>query len=683
MTFRREHGQDVSLALSHSAHADGVGWGTSKATDHAAGRLQAEEALRRSEADFRELAGAIPQMVWVAAADGSPLFTNERWAEYTGLPFDEGRALGWHQSFDPEDLLRTQQVWQEAVAKASEYSVECRLRRRDGVYRWWLLRGAPVVGPDGAIAKWFGTFTDIDDLKLAERRIAESEERFSKIFHSGLMALSIAGQNSGRFFDVNGRWCELFGYTRIEVVGRTVFELGLWASPDDCAAFISQVFAPGVHLLRDASFRHKSGDLFHTLVAVEPVTLTGIEEPLVITALVDVTQRKVLESQLIQAQKMEGIGLLAGGVAHDFNNVLAVILGNAELLAGEVAAPQREGVGEILRAANHAAALTRQLLAFSRKQAVDPRPLDINELLSNLERMLVRLIGEDIDLAILPGSQIGLVKADAGQLEQVVVNLCVNARHAMPDGGLLRIDSANVRVAAGEAPIIGAGDHGPIAPGDWVRLMVTDSGCGISEDVLPRVFEPFFTTKKIGEGTGLGLSMVFATVRQAGGHIRVESKLGRGTSVAMYFPRTEELPAPLVGPVTATVGGTETVLVVEDEAPVRALLRTILVRAGYRVLEAASGTEAIDLAQRDAETIHVVLTDVVMPGLNGRAMSEALMAARPNLKVIFMSGYTFDIVARNGVVDDGAYFLQKPFTGSQLLSCVREALLARDEAGLL
>lgn len=672
----RKDGSTIAVSLSFSPLRDDLGTvaGISVIAHDISERLRGEEALRQSEAGLRELAEAIPQIVWATTATGSPLFANRRWEAYTGLSFEECLGSGWVWPFHPDDLPRAQQIWRDALAAATTYSLECRLMRHDGVYRWWLARGSPVLDSAGVVVKWYGTFTDIDDLILAERRIAESEERFSKFFHSGLMALSIAGRDSGRFVDVNERWAELFGYGREEVVGRSVFELGLWVSATERAGFIAEISAGGPQAHKDAAFRRKSGEVFHALTAIEPMSLRGNDEPLIMTALVDVTQRKLLESQLVQAQKLEAVGLLAGGIAHDFNNTLAVILGNAELLATEVAAAQAEEVAEILQAATHAADLTRQLLAFSRKQIIDPRTLDINLLLANLEKMLSRLLGEDIELAIRPAAAVGLIKVDGGQLEQVVVNLCVNARHAMPDGGQLRIETNNLEVGVDEAHDADAGDPEPITAGRWVTLVVRDSGCGIPAEVIPRIFEPFFTTKGVGEGSGLGLSMVYGTVQQAGGHIRVDSEVGLGTAVTLYFPRTDEPASATVAAATATGKGSETVLLVEDEAPVRMLLRTILSRAGYRVLEAAGGAAAIELASQTPDEIHVVLTDVVMPGMNGRAMAELLQGARPNLKVIFMSGYTNDIVAKSGVVEGGTFFLQKPFSRGDLLERVREAL---------
>jgi nitrogen-specific signal transduction histidine kinase/ActR/RegA family two-component response regulator len=386
--------------------------------------------------------------------------------------------------------------------------------------------------------------------------------------------------------------------------------------------------------------------------------------------LVDMAERKQLESQLLQAQKMEAVGRLAGGVAHDFNNSLGVILGYTELLMRQAGEAQRGKLQEILKATHRAAGLTHQLLAFSRKQVVDPKVLDLNTLLADLEKMLGRLIGEDVDLAIVPGADLGQVKADPGQLEQVVMNLCVNARDAMPDGGLLRLETANADVDAGHAA-----QAEIMAPGRYVMLAVSDTGSGIEKEILPKIFEPFFTTKEEGKGTGLGLATVYGIVRQAGGYVWVYSEVGQGTTFKVYLPRIDERPvAPEVKQAEVPSKGWETILLVEDEGSLRAIAGEILEEHGYRVIQAASASEAIEIAAGHPAPIHLLLTDVVMPGMNGRALAESLVAARPALKVLFMSGYTDDVIAHRGVLEAGTLLIEKPFSALALLGRVRAAL---------
>ena len=379
-------------------------------------------------------------------------------------------------------------------------------------------------------------------------------------------------------------------------------------------------------------------------------------------------ERRQLQHQLLQAQKLEAIGRLAGGVAHDFNNVLTAILGSTELLLLDTPAgvAAREELEIVRDAATRAQELIRQLLAFSARQVLQPAVVDLNALVESLGRMLRRLIGEDVTLTTAPGAGLGAVRVDPGQIEQVLVNLAVNARDAMPDGGRLTIGASNADVV----------DSGNVPRGRYVVLQVTDTGVGMTPEILARVFEPFFTTKERGKGTGLGLATVYGIVQQSGGHVEVDSAPGAGTTFRIYLPRVEapvEAP-PEAAPVTAPEEGSETVLVAEDERLVRVLVRKTLTQAGYRVLEAGGGEEALRLAARHDGTIHLLVTDVVMPGMSGRELMRRLAEVRPNVKVLYMSGYSDEAVERHGVLDPGTAFMQKPFTPSVLARRVREVL---------
>ena len=393
--------------------------------------------------------------------------------------------------------------------------------------------------------------------------------------------------------------------------------------------------------------------------------------PAVARALADaaVRQERVqLQRDLAQAQKLEAIGRLAGGVAHDFNNVLTAILGSAELLLLDTprGATSREEVEIIRDAAIRAQELIRQLLAFSARQVLQPAVIDLNDLIKNLGRMLRRLIGEDLVLVTELARDLGAVRVDPGQVEQVLVNLAVNARDAMPDGGRLVIRTANVLVT----------NSGDLASGRYVLIEVSDTGAGMDEGTVARIFEPFFTTKERGKGTGLGLATVYGIVRQSDGQISVTSAPGTGTTFRIHLPRVD---APVeksrVGrPVTAPAAGTETILVAEDEQIVRALIRKVLEQAGYTVLLGDGGTEALQLAERHGGPIHLLVTDVVMPGMNGRELARRLLERRPDTKVLFLSGYAEDAVERHGVLEPGTAFMQKPFSPSALANRVREVL---------
>ena len=388
----------------------------------------------------------------------------------------------------------------------------------------------------------------------------------------------------------------------------------------------------------------------------------------------DISELKRLESQLIQSQKMEALGRLAGGVAHDFNNLLTAIIGYSEFLLQELNPydPRRGDVEEIKKAANRAAALTRQLLAFSRKQMLQPQVLNLNTTVSNLEKMLRRLIGEDIELVTVLDPHLGRVKADPGQIEQVIMNLAVNTRDAMPQGGKLTIETRDVLLDEDYAR-----QYADVQPGSYVMLTMSDTGTGMDEETLSHLFEPFFTTKDVGQGTGLGLATVHGIVKQSGGHITVYSEPGLGTTFKIYLPQTEEASTTTSLPLTrpAALQGQETILLVEDADMVRDLARRTLTFRGYTVLEAHDGEEALRLSTQHEGPIHLLVTDVVMPGgISGRQLAERLMATRPEMRVLYMSGYADDAIVRHGLLEPGMAFLQKPFAPDILALKVREVL---------
>ncbi|HVH08772.1 MAG TPA: ATP-binding protein, partial [Gemmatimonadales bacterium] len=387
----------------------------------------------------------------------------------------------------------------------------------------------------------------------------------------------------------------------------------------------------------------------------------------------DVTGVKRLEQQFFQAQKMEAVGRLAGGVAHDFNNLLTAILGSTELLREMIPTdhPGREEAEETRKAALRAADLTRQLLAFSRQQVLAPRVLSLNDVVVDMDRMLRRLIGEDIDLRTVLAGDLGAVRADPGQLEQVIVNLAVNARDAMPTGGKLTIETANT--ALDEAY---AAARPVVAAGRYVMLAVSDTGAGMDEATKARLFEPFFTTKPKGKGTGLGLATVYGIVKQSGGYISVYSEPGRGATFKVYLPRVDAAVEPVEAAPAAggSLRGSETVLVVEDQGEVRSLTRRVLEARGYQVLVAASGQEAMRLAEERPGAIDLLLTDVIMPGMSGRGLGLLLAAAHPAMKVLYVSGYADESIVHQGMLEPGVWFLQKPFTPEALARKVREVL---------
>jgi len=426
--------------------------------------------------------------------------------------------------------------------------------------------------------------------------------------------------------------------------------------------------------------RHKNGN-WRTLESRASTILDerGNVERLVLVNR-DITERKQLEEQFRQAQKMEAVGRLSGGVAHDFNNLLGVIIGYGEILQESItsADPLRVSVDEILKASHRAASLTRQLLAFSRQQMLDPKILDLNAVVRDMEKMLRRLIGEDIELKTELDPAVARIKADAGQIEQVVLNLAVNARDAMPRGGKVVLTTSNFHM---DEEFIRRYPY-PVALGDYLLLTVSDTGIGMDAATRLRVFEPFFTTKEKGKGTGLGLSMVYGVVKQSGGYIDVMSEPNAGATFKIYLPHAQgELVPQIHGELLASQHGTEMILLVEDEPSLRALARHQLESCGYSVFEAGSGAEALEVARKYTGTIHLLLTDVVMPGMNGRTLAEELLRQRPNVSIVYMSGYTGQVVGADGVLDEGSCFLAKPFTREALARKLREALDGKNAMG--
>lgn len=422
----------------------------------------------------------------------------------------------------------------------------------------------------------------------------------------------------------------------------------------------------------EVRLRRRDGSLFDGSVLVRALNPEDLSEGY-IAALTDLTEHNQLEQQVIQAQKMEAIGRLAGGVAHDFNNLLTSILGYSDLLASRLPAdsPLRRYAGEIRKASEVAATLTRQLLTFSRKQLLQPSVLQVNDVIEEIRLMMERLTGEGVSLEMKLSPNLGCIRADQGQIEQVILNLVVNSRDAMPQGGSITIETANVDFN-GDA----ADDYPASTAGPYVMLRVADTGAGMDEETKKRMFEPFFTTKEKGKGTGLGLATTYAIVKQCGGTLWVESQVGEGTTIKVYLPRVSEQCETEIGHDEPRVGteGTETILVAEDESAVRELAGEVLRKCGYTVLEAVDGGDALRIAADHGGVIDLLLTDVVMPGINGQELAKRLTAQRPGLRVLYVSGYTDNVIAHNGILDPGTCFLQKPFTPLLLTEKVREVL---------
>jgi two-component system, cell cycle sensor histidine kinase and response regulator CckA len=504
---------------------------------------------------------------------------------------------------------------------------------------------------------------------LTERKRAE--ERFHKAFNANPAPITIASISDGRYIDVNESFLRLTGYRREEVIGRTSLELKFWERPEDRAKLVDLLEKQASVRDLEITFHTKSGEQRTALDSADIIEIDG--QKCIIAFLTDITERKNLENQLRQAQKMEAIGRLSGGIAHDFNNLLSVILGYSDDLHEQLVDKPalRRKAEEIKKAGRRAATLTRQLLAFSRQQVLNPKVLDLNEVVVDVEKMLQRLIGEDIELSVKLDRSLGSVKADQGQIEQVIINLVVNARDAMPTGGRVMIETSNVDLDDDYAR-----KHPPVTPGSYILLAVSDTGTGMDAETQAHIFEPFFTTKDLGKGTGLGLATTYGVVKQSGGFIWVYSELGNGTTFKIYLPRTgKDLRAekPAVG-LVKSLRGTETILLVEDEEALRELTHEMLVTSGYTVLKAESPARALEIVRGFAGPIHLLLSDVVMPGMSGPDLAEILVCQSPETRVLYMSGYTSHSVNLRGLVESEAVTLQKPFTRELLLRQVRNLL---------
>ena len=549
----------------------------------------------------------------------------------------------------------------EAVSAGRDYSVRAAIRSRDEL-------GQLTAGINHML----------DEIQSRDQALQESEEKYRRLFEANPNPMWVYDPETLAFLAVNEAAVRLYGYTQGEFLGMTIKDI---RAPEEIPALLEKLREPPSAASRsDGPWRHrrKDGTGIEVEISSSALVLGGTAARLVMAS--DVSDKRKLEAQLVQAQKMEAIGRLAGGVAHDFNNLLGVITGYSELLERNL---QAEGAGhqrleQIQKAAQRAAALTRQLLAFSRKEVVQPRVLDLNEIVADVEKMLQRLIGEDVHLVTKLGTDLGKVKADRGQIDQILMNLAINARDAMPDGGNLWIETANATLDAAYLKT-----HADVQPGPFLMLAVSDTGHGIDAETLSKVFEPFFTTKGEGKGTGLGLATVFGIAKQSGGHVSVYSEPGRGTTFRVYLPRMDAVDSgrEAAAPATAPPVGTETVLLVEDSDSLRPMIHEILAAAGYDVLDSADPLEAVGRARSHGGPLDLVLTDVIMPNMSGPDLVRAVQATRPEIKVLFMSGYTNDAIGRQGVLDPGVHLLQKPFTTDALLASVRSALDQSRAAG--
>jgi two-component system cell cycle sensor histidine kinase/response regulator CckA len=629
-------------------------------------RDRAEAELRDSEHQYKLLFDTSPAPMWVFDRETLCfLAVNEAAVRHYGFSREEFLAMTIRdvrpkdETLDPVEVLLP---YGEGAGRVEAW----RHRKKNGALMEVEITSNSLIfaGKPAELVLAHDITNLIDNLE----QLRQSEERFAKAFRSSPLPITISTRAEGRYLDVNDAFLKMVGSTREEVVGSKVGDIKVWIDPEGRGAMLQQLAETGSVRAFPAKFGTPSGDIRIVEISAELIDINGVPCLLAITH--DVSEEKRLEEQFRQAQKMEAVGRLAGGIAHDFNNMLSVIIGYSELLQDRFeSGPSRKAADEIKKAAERTVSLTRQLLAFSRRQVLSPRIMDLNITIANLATMLTRMIGEDIELVLAPMPALGCVKADPAQVEQIIMNLVVNARDAMPQGGKVVIATSNLEVDSSNTY-----EHPSVRPGSYVLLAVSDTGSGMSETTKLHIFEPFFTTKGPGKGTGLGLSMVYGVVNQSGGYIWVDSAPGKGTTFRIYFPRVNE--AATVEPRKVEfpmVKGSETILLVEDEESLRLLTASSLESNGYKVLQAGGGEEGIRLAKQHGH-IDLLMTDVVMPGLSGRDLAALLRLSLPQVKLLYISGYTGDVISQHGVLETDATLLEKPFTKSALLNRVRMVL---------
>ncbi|HEX4766278.1 MAG TPA: PAS domain S-box protein [Lichenihabitans sp.] len=645
---------------------------------------EANAALAASEGRLRAFMNAMPNQVWTSAADGQLDWFNDQVYRYAGGLPGELDGAGWTRMVHPDDLDHAAERWQGALRDQTVYETEFRLRRSDGSFRWHIARAVPIRDADGVLSRWIGTNTDIEDQKAAaqqlarlnetlEQQVAERTADRDRMWRLSTDLMLVAAFDT-TVVAVNPAWTTTLGWSEADVVGRSFMGL---VHPDDHAATLAEMGKLGGGLTTfsfENRARRKDGTYCTLAWTAVP------DEGFIHAVGRDVTAEREAadalrsaEEQLRQSQKMEAVGQLTGGLAHDFNNLLAGISGSLEMMQARLSQGRLNDleryVGAAQGAAKRAAALTHRLLAFSRRQTLTPKATDVNRLASSMEDLIRRTVGPHIDLEIVAAGGLWSTLVDPNQLENALLNLCINARDAMPEGGRLTVETANRWLddrAARQRDVV---------PGQYVSLCVSDTGTGMAPEIVARAFDPFFTTKPIGMGTGLGLSMIYGFAKQSGGQVKIYSEVGQGTMVCIYLPRHRNgeesvAPADAVAEVGRAEAG-ETVLVVDDEPTVRMLVADVLDDLGYVAIEATDGAAGLKILQSNVR-IDLLISDVGLPGpMNGRQMADAARVIRPDLKVLFITGYAENAVLSHGHLEPGMQVLTKPFAMDLLGNRIR------------
>jgi two-component system cell cycle sensor histidine kinase/response regulator CckA len=676
--FKRKGGVRIPVSLSRSAlnMKTGVPLGFIYAGRDIRERRSAQEELRLQMAYLEGLFMNAPEAVVICSNDGRIVRVNPEFGRVFGFTHDEVAGRFIDDVIVPAENLEEARALTDRSFHGSRISVEAVRKRKDGAFIDVSILGTPITAGGSQLGVYV-IYRDITENKAVEKALKESERRYRLLFECAGDPIIIHGID-GKIFAANERALGRLGYTREEMLAKRLEDIIANETSGELAELARRLEREGSAVFESAG---RAGDGSRIPVEVNTRLIPYTDGKAFLSIVRDLTERKNAEKalreseeRLLHSQKMEAIGRLAGGVAHDFNNLLTAISGFSEIILMKDCTSEetKKYIAEIVRSTERAASLTHQLLAFSRKQVMQPKLLDLNKLIVDVNRMLRRLIGEDIELVTAADPGLGTVKADPVQIEQVLINLAVNSRDAMPAGGKIFIETKNEQLTKEQCAL-----NGDVAPGQYVTFSVSDTGHGMDEETRLRVFEPFFTTKEPGKGTGLGLCTVFGIVKQSGGHISVESEPGKGTTMKVYLPRVNASENQADGK-RAEAGmrlGSETILVVEDEEIVRTMLCRMLRGLGYTIYEAGSVYEAMNIAEQKGEKrIDLMITDVVMPGMNGRELATLLTRLRPDTRVLYMSGYTDDAIVHHGVLDSDVHFLQKPFSPKTLAMKVREVL---------
>ncbi len=638
------------------------------------------QEVKSSEARYRAVVEDQTELICRNLPDGTITFVNDAFCRCFGKSFDELIGQKFMPTIPEQDHPLVQKYFASLGPENPVAAHEYRVVVHNGETRWQRWTNRAILDENGEVIEFQGTGRDITERKQAEQALHESEDKFRTIFQSApdaVFLIGIEGEEAGRIVAANESADKMHGYPPGELVGKKIAEIDSVESSDTVPDRL-RALAAGEQLHFEIDHRHKNGTIFPVEVTAQRIFLDGRVHIIAFDR--DITERKQaenqrleLETQLRQSQKMEAVGQLAGGVAHDFNNLLQVILGCGEMAQNTVKInnPVHEFLEPMMKAGERAKSLVSQLLAFSRRQVLLMEDLDLNDVIVDLMKMIRRLIGEHVTLDFTPGLELGTVRADRGQIEQILTNLCVNARDAMPDGGTITIKTVNVRIDESYCQ-----SRAWISPGRYVLLSVNDNGCGMDDKTLSQIFEPFFTTKEVGKGTGLGLATAYGLIMQHHGQVDVDSEVGIGSTFKVYLPLVERDAEVMPDKTECAVkGGTETILFAEDDDMVLALCKTTLEDAGYTVLPAKDGEEAMHVFDDHHNVLDLVLLDVVMPKLGGRAVYGKIREKCPDMPVIFSSGYSMDSeIHNNFILKEGLTLIQKPYKSADLLSLVRSTL---------